>query len=208
MGLPMFPLGGEYYEEEEEAAAAQLQLRQQEEQDKTMDILDLKDAGKCFQATFGHDIAIRAYGIMRKTPDDEWAEKYDCLKGFDATMWVPPMQLKVQIDSMRGEEGDFFIQSMLDLAKTVDSMPKSTEEEDEPKAYLRYWNCAGSGIWHIYGKDFPYEPHNPKGEQHQAYGHAEMFPGGGEFGYISLVELFAAAPMLNLDTFFSPGERI
>jgi hypothetical protein len=133
------------------------------------------------------------------------------IKDFNARQWVPPMQLEVWMGNMTGEEGDYFIDKMVELSDIVKRMPLATDQEAESKPHLRYF--TGDMTWHIYAKDFPYDgdsdnpndPGNPKGDQRQAFGHADLGYGG-EFGYISLVEMFEVAPSLNLDMHFTPGD--
>jgi hypothetical protein len=153
---------------------------------------------------------IRNVGEMTWTTGQiaKWPE----LEGFDATIWVPPMQLETWMKNIRGPEREFYRDKMVELAQNVKAMPLATEEthkvDGAPKAYLRYFNAFGSGTWWIYGKDFPYDA-NPRGQQHQAFGHADIFGDGGEMGYISLVELFSIKPpsaMIELDLYFEPGK--
>lgn len=128
---------------------------------------------------------------------------------FNARQWVPPQQLEVWMDNMAGEEGEYFIDKMVELSGIVKRMPLVNDHEAKSKPHLRYF--TGGMTWHIYAKDFPYDGNhpddegNPKGDQRQAFGHADLGYGG-EFGYISLVELFEVAPLLNLDMHFTPGD--
>ena len=84
---------------------------------------------------------------------------------------------------IRGEEGQFFKDKMIEIANTIQNMPKTYEQDgkgDEDIVYLHYFK--DSADWYITEKDM-------EGEQHQAFGLADLFGDGGELGYISIQEL-------------------
>lgn len=104
---------------------------------------------------------------------------------------------------MRGEEGDFFMEKMSELAQLVDSMPVTYNQrnESDPVAYLHYF--IGGCDWYIAEKDV-------EGEVDQAWGFAclngDMM--NAEYGYISIAELVTLklqyGVTVDLDFHFTP----
>lgn len=98
-----------------------------------------------------------------------------------------------------GEEQQFFINKLVELAGVVSSMPKSYEtdgQSDNATVYLHYFG-AGNCDWYIIEADT-----NEDGEgQHQAFGLADLGYGG-ELGYISIAELIQLN--IELDLYFKP----
>lgn len=101
----------------------------------------------------------------------------------------------------RGEEGVWFAQRMVDLAEIVAHMPATYKTDgtpaDDRTAWLRYF-AGGQAAFHIIEKDAGHAADATPGAQLQAYGHADLYGDGGELGYISLPEIFAAGGELDL----------
>ena len=96
--------------------------------------------------------------------------------------FVGPSQLAVMVEAANGEEREFFIDTMLELAERINSMSKTYEQDgsgDDAIVYLHYF--LGGMDWYITEKD-------KEDEQLQAFGFADLGYGG-ELGYISIVEL-------------------
>ena len=100
----------------------------------------------------------------------------------------------------RGEEGDWFITRMVELAALILTMPKTYEQDGKGEAataHLHYFTASAD--WYITEKDAE-TPEKPG--QHQAFGLADLFgerfQGGGELGYISIVELIENGAELDL----------
>jgi hypothetical protein len=107
-------------------------------------------------------------------------------------------QHRAVLDLMKGEEGQFFVDKMIELADRVEAMPATyeTEGQDDPIVCLHYF---GPGDWFIYEKD--------KGsDQSQTMGLADLYRDGGELGYISLPELFSVTGLneVQLDFHWEP----
>ncbi|MHB8914981.1 MAG: DUF2958 domain-containing protein [Thiobacillus sp.] len=112
-------------------------------------------------------------------------------------------QSEAVAELMRGEEGEFFMDKMVELAQLVDSMPAtySQRNESDPIAYLHYF--FGGSDWYIAEKDMD-------GEVDQAWGFAclngDMM--NAEYGYISIAELVALklqfGVTVDLDFHFKP----
>lgn len=105
-------------------------------------------------------------------------------------------QWSVMSRAMQGEERQFFIGKVMELAKTVATMPRVYEQDGKGEkaiAYLHYF--TGSADWWITERDTT--PH-----QLQAFGLADLFGDGGELGYISIAELIDAGA--ELDLHFTP----
>ena len=96
---------------------------------------------------------------------------------------------------IRGEEGQFFKDKLIEVANVIQTMPKTWETDgqgDKATAYLHYFK--GSGDWHVIEKDM-------EDEQLQAFGLANLGQGG-ELGYISIQELIDAG--VELDLYWTP----
>ena len=114
----------------------------------------------------------------------------------DLKPFIGKSQLAVMVQSCKGEEGDWFITRMVELAAEILAMPKTYEQDgkgDAACAYLHYFK--GSADWYITERDM--EP-----KQHQAFGLANLGHGD-ELGYISITELCAAG--VELDLHFTPN---
>lgn len=99
-------------------------------------------------------------------------------------------------DAMRGEEGAEFIDKAQVLARLIDGMAKTYEQDgkgDQATAYLHYFK--GGADWYITEKDA-----SGKGTE-QAFGSADLGQGA-ELGYISIDEL--ARNNVELDLYFAP----
>ncbi len=100
-----------------------------------------------------------------------------------------------------GEERQFFISKLADLANLIASMPATYAQEgkgEDAIVYLHYF-AGGQANWYITEKDV--ETADEPG-QHQAFGLADLFGDGGELGYISIVELISSGA--ELDLYFQP----
>jgi hypothetical protein len=104
----------------------------------------------------------------------------------------------------RGEEKDYFISLMSDLARRVADMPKTYGQDGKGKetiAYLHYFTAGCD--WYITEKDCEVSA-DSAGEksaspgQHQAFGLADLGQGYPEMGYISIVEILENRGELDL----------
>jgi len=108
--------------------------------------------------------------------------------------FVSPQQLKLMTELSRGEEGEFFIEKLLELAETVSTMPKTYEQDgkgDDAIAYLHYFRG---------GYDFYITEKDMEEEQYQAFGLVKMHVT--ELGYVSIVELMENN--IEIDLHFEP----
>lgn len=105
-------------------------------------------------------------------------------------------QYRAIAEAMRGEEGAEFIDKAQILARIIDGMAKTYEQDgkgDQATAYLHYFK--GGADWYITEKDA-----SGKGTE-QAFGSADLGQGA-ELGYISIDEL--ARNNVELDLYFAP----
>ncbi len=104
-------------------------------------------------------------------------------------------QLNFMLEATCGEEGQYFIDQLVETTQLIQSMPQTGGQEDKGEdaiAYLHYF--YGGFDWYISEKDM-------LAEQNQAYGVANMgFP---EYGYISIAELIENN--VELDLHFKPN---
>ena len=94
-------------------------------------------------------------------------------------------------EAAEGEEGEFFLDKLQELQKTIDTMPKTYEQDgkgDDAIVYLHYF--LGGMDWYITERDM-------EDDQLQAFGLADLGYGG-ELGYISIQELIDNGVELDL----------
>ena len=107
--------------------------------------------------------------------------------------FVSESQLEAMGDGIRGEEGEFFARTFVELARQLTDMPKVYEQDgkgDDAIVYLHYFR--GNMDWYITERDFELD------EQIQAFGLADLGMGSPELGYISIEELTDAGVELDL----------
>lgn len=107
--------------------------------------------------------------------------------------------------ALRGEEGQFFRDKLDELAEIVRAMPKTGETDglgENAIVHLHYFK--GGADWFITEKDMgsPDDAPEDRGKQLQAFGWAEIVPGCGEYGYISIEELIENN--VELDLYWTP----
>jgi hypothetical protein len=112
--------------------------------------------------------------------------------------FIGARQRHAVICGMAGEEKQFFVDKMAELAALVAAMPKTYEQESvsDPIVTLHYF--AGSSDWYITEKDIDTDGQG----QIQAFGLADLFGDGGELGYISIDEITKCGA--ELDFHFKP----
>lgn len=109
--------------------------------------------------------------------------------------FIGASQLAAIASACRGEEKDFFLSKLCELAAQVQAMPKVYEQDglgESAVAYLHYF--TGSCDWHITERD-------TSEAQHQAFGLANLGYGP-ELGYISIAELIEHGA--ELDLYYTP----
>lgn len=113
--------------------------------------------------------------------------------------FIGKSQLSVMGAGVRGEEGQFFKDKFVEVAKVIEGMPKTYGTDgqgDKAIAYLHYFK--GGADWYITEKDSDTDSEG----QIQAFGYADLGQGGGELGYISIKELIGMN--VELDLHWSP----
>jgi hypothetical protein len=98
-------------------------------------------------------------------------------------------------DAMKGEEGNWFVAKMIELAERIKTMPKTYDQDgkgDQAVAYLHYFT-GGADFW-ITEKD------KAGDGTEQAFGLAKIHEA--ELGYISIAEIVSAGA--ELDFHFEP----
>lgn len=121
------------------------------------------------------------------------------------TLYSLPLAMKTFINPMQNdlvkdlidnsEESEHFVEIAEELTKTVNTMPKSydTENESDPKVHLHYF--FGGWDWFITEID-------KDKEQHQAFGLVKSpYCPDGELGYISIPEILGVNA--ELDFYFT-----
>ena len=97
--------------------------------------------------------------------------------------FISESQIQTMAAGAQGEEREYFIDAMLELRDTFNTMPKTYEQDgkgNEAVVYLHYFR--GGMDWYITEKDMG-------DEQIQAFGLADLGMGFPELGYISIEEL-------------------
>lgn len=108
--------------------------------------------------------------------------------------FVSPAQLDAITEALAGEEQDYFIQKVSELAEVITNMPTTYQTDgtgEEAIAYLHYF--IGGFDWFITEKDMLHE-------QLQAFGLVKMFEE--ELGYININEL--RENQVELDLYWTP----
>ena len=109
--------------------------------------------------------------------------------------FTSPQQYKALSDNIHSEEGQFFIDKIIEIGNIIDTMPKTYEQSKKGKQAIAYLHYFISGCdWHITEKD-------KCKEQLQAFGIANLGYGS-ELGYISIVEL--CENNVELDLYYTP----
>ena len=106
--------------------------------------------------------------------------------------FVSTQQLSVLGDACYGEERQWFIDTLVELADRIMTMPKTYEQDgkgDDAIVYLHYFK--NNMDWYITEKDMEVE-------QIQAFGLADLGMGSPELGYISIEELTEYGAELDL----------
>lgn len=114
-----------------------------------------------------------------------------------ASKLIPPMQLKVLRENMKGEEGEFFI----DKVKEIDAIGAKLKKEMNPFSMedapaLHYFNSASD--WYVYGWEK---------DRFMAYVVLNGDAQNAEYGPVSIEELFANygfGRTAELDLYFTP----
>ena len=136
------------------------------------------------------------------TPEQIYTRGYRALKKL--TGFIGPGQLATVKQCLRGEEGEWFMEKMEELASIVESMPVTYGQNgkgDDAICYLHYFGRSYDG--YITEKDME-ESTDPADAQWQAHGyvHWAQFPGNLSMGYICLPEIFKSH--MELDFHFTP----
>lgn len=100
------------------------------------------------------------------------------------------------IEGCKGEEEEFFLNKMIELGCTVDSMPHTYQQEklgDQAIVHLHYF--TGAWDWYVTEKDKGAPDDTPEQAQSQAFGLVKGHEI--EMGYISLPEILAAGAELD-----------
>jgi hypothetical protein len=104
--------------------------------------------------------------------------------------FINPAELEVIDNAVRGEEGEFFKNKLVELAGIVDNMPVTYQTDgqgDQAMAWLHYFTPGG---------DFYITERDQEEEQLQAFGLACIWEE--ELGYINIIELIEAGAELDL----------
>ena len=91
------------------------------------------------------------------------------------------------------------VNTLGDFAHYIIPRTYETEYADDPQAWLCCRHESGAA-WYITELDIGEHGDRARtlGPQHQAFGLADLFGDGGELGYISLPEIFAAGATIDL----------
>ncbi len=101
-------------------------------------------------------------------------------------------QLLTLAQLCKSEEGEHFLQKLLELTNTLENMPETYEQDgkgEQAIVYLHYF--LGGMDWHITERDC-------ETEQLQAFGLADLGMGCPELGYISIQEITSLGAELDL----------
>lgn len=167
--------------------------------DSNKQMLKLEDKGSQYWNASDFKLSRRSGDVRDREQQPEEAK--NTIEDLNAVMpllkqFIGKSQLSAVGMGIRGEEKQFFIDKMLEIANTIKTMPKTYGQDgmgDKAVAYLHYFK--GSADWYITEKDM-------EDEQLQAFGLADLFGDGGELGYISIEELIGSG--VELDFYWKP----
>ena len=109
--------------------------------------------------------------------------------------FMAPSQINFMVSQIRGEEHQFFIDKIKEMANLVNTMPKTYEQDGKGGEAVVYLHYFFRGMdWYIIERDMEVV-------QYQAFGYADLGHGA-EAGYISIVELIQNG--IELDLHFTP----
>lgn len=116
---------------------------------------------------------------------------------FTIRNFMPTHQKETVRQLIRGEEGQFFVDKVVELAAIVDGMPKVYGQDGKGDGAIVYLHYFGPNfdVW-ISEKD-------TTAQQIQAFGKVKFSDGDAELGYINLEDLFATCT-IELDFHFTP----
>lgn len=111
--------------------------------------------------------------------------------------FISKVQLKIVNSNLKGEEAEFFVKKMAEIATIIQCMPKTYETDGQGKKAIAYLHYFKNGCdWFITERDCMMEE-----PQYQAFGFANLGHGG-ELGYISIEELIQSNA--ELDFYWTP----
>jgi len=112
--------------------------------------------------------------------------------------FVGPAQRQAVYHGLRGEEKQYFADTLRRLAGVVEGMPKTYESESvaDPMVWLHYFTAGAD--FYITEKDVD----SDDAGQCQAFGLADLYGDGGELGYVSITEITQHGA--ELDFHFTP----
>jgi len=117
--------------------------------------------------------------------------------------FIPRDELETILENTKGEEGEFFINKLIELSTLVVMMPQTGDTEGQDAMALLHYFGPGECDWWITEIDRAIQSNGVPGPQHQAFGYARMFQGCGEMGYISIAELLTSR-RVELDLYWNP----
>lgn len=115
--------------------------------------------------------------------------------------FMPAMELRTIVQNTNGEEGEFFVEKIQEMADRIRTMPKTYEQDGKGDGAVAYLHYFKGGDWYITEKDAGSPDDEVQGVQQQAFGLANLGYGA-ELGYISIEELINAG--VELDLYFTP----
>lgn len=131
---------------------------------------------------------------MPNTIDSAASTQLDAACVATLRRYIGPAQMAAMLEGIQGEECDFFIGKLIEIAERIAAMPTTyaTDGQGEDAiVHLHYF--TGGCDWYITEKDC-------ENVQHQAFGLACIHES--ELGYISIVELLRCGA--ELDLHFTP----
>lgn len=122
--------------------------------------------------------------------------------------FMPASQRFSFLEALKGEEADFFIDNLWDLARAIRGIPVTYNTEEVATAdkvlHLHYFK-GGVDAWIVERDVGDDQASDGLGQQLQAFGKITVMGGGwreAEWGYISIAELIEAG--VELDFYFEP----
>jgi hypothetical protein len=112
--------------------------------------------------------------------------------------FIPVMQRRVIASNLRGEEGEWFADKLIEIDGIIEKMPKSYETEGQGANAVVHLHYFGGGTFNAWVTE-----KDAEGGTQQAFGKQDLFGDGGELGYISIDEI-VASNRTELDLHWTP----
>lgn len=98
--------------------------------------------------------------------------------------FIPVSQRRVIAGCLRGEEGEWFADKLIEIHGIIEKMPHSYQTDGQGEKAIVHLHYFGGGTFNAWVTEKDVDGGTP-----QAFGRQDLFGDGGELGYISIDEI-------------------